>query len=100
MAPPPWPVKIGQKKDGRRARRLIFHVSWPPLSEVSGSATATALLSFCFHVLYTCFQWDLVCEQDWLPPLVSTIFFAGVLIGVFLCGYASDKLVKFQLLKA
>ena len=29
-APPPWPVKNRPKKDGRRVRRLIFHVSWPP----------------------------------------------------------------------
>ena len=37
MAPPA--CKNGPKKDGRRAQRLICYVSWPPLSEVSGSAT-------------------------------------------------------------
>ena len=43
---PPWPVKNRPKKDGRSARRLIFHVSCPPpLSEVSGSATEFALVS-------------------------------------------------------
>ena len=36
---PPWPVKIGHKKIAAMWRQLIFHVSWPPLSEVSGSAT-------------------------------------------------------------
>ena len=36
MPPPPCLVKIGQK-DGRQMRSgFIFHVSWPPLSEVSG----------------------------------------------------------------
>ena len=28
--PPPWPVKNSHKKDGCRAQRVIFHVSWPP----------------------------------------------------------------------
>ena len=37
-AMPPTLYKIGQK-DGCRRRRLISHVSCPPLSHVSGSAT-------------------------------------------------------------
>ena len=37
--PPPRPVKNSHKKDGRRARWLMCNVFWPPLSEVSGSAT-------------------------------------------------------------
>ena len=39
-APPP-PVKNSHKKDGRQARQFIFHVSWPPSRNVSGSATTT-----------------------------------------------------------
>ena len=38
-APPPRFVKNRQKKDGRQMQWLIFYVCWPPLSEVSGSAT-------------------------------------------------------------
>ena len=37
--PLPWPAKNSHKKDGRIMRQLIFHVSCPPPSEVSGSAT-------------------------------------------------------------
>ncbi len=44
------------------------------------------------------FQWDLVCDQDDLPPLVSTIYFGGFLLGVFSCGYVSDKCVNEVLL--
>ena len=43
-APSPWPVKNRPKKDGCHVRRLIFHVSWPLLSEVSGSATGCSYL--------------------------------------------------------
>ena len=34
------PCKNMPKKEGRRTRQLVFHVSWPSLSKVSGSATA------------------------------------------------------------
>ena len=37
--PPPCPVKVGQIDDVRRMQWLIFHVSCPPLSKVSESAT-------------------------------------------------------------
>ena len=43
MTPPPA-CKNRPKKDGHQMRQLIFHVSWPPLSEVSGSATD------CWHL--------------------------------------------------
>ena len=38
--PPPMASRNRPKKDGCRMLWLIFHVSWPPLSELSGSATA------------------------------------------------------------
>ena len=37
VTPPPRPVKNSYIKDDCHAWRLIFHVSCPPLSEVSGS---------------------------------------------------------------
>ena len=37
--PPPGPVKIGHKKDGRQRRPHRFHVSWPPPYPAAGSAT-------------------------------------------------------------
>ena len=37
--PPPGPVKIGHKKDGRRRRPHRFHVSRPPPYPAAGSAT-------------------------------------------------------------
>ena len=39
---PPWPVKIGEQ-NGRSARRLIFDVSGPPISEISGAGTASVI---------------------------------------------------------
>ena len=39
MAPPPGPVKIGHKKDGRRRQPHRFHVSRPPPYPAAGSAT-------------------------------------------------------------
>ena len=37
--PPPGPVKIGHKKDGRRRWPHRFHVSRPPPYPAAGSAT-------------------------------------------------------------
>ena len=37
--PPPGPVKIGHKKDGRRRQPHRFHVSRPPTYPAAGSAT-------------------------------------------------------------
>ena len=53
-APPPLACKNRPKKDGRRARRLIFHVSWPPLSEVSGSATGLWGEAGLLKIIVTC----------------------------------------------
>ena len=38
-APPPGPVKISHKKDGRQRLLHRFHVSWPPPYPAAGSAT-------------------------------------------------------------
>lgn len=40
------------------------------------------------------FQYDLVCSDQWKKPLISTIFFFGVLMGSFLTGQLSDKYWK------
>ena len=37
--PPPGPVKIGHKKDGRQRQPHRFHVSQPPPYPAAGSAT-------------------------------------------------------------
>ena len=58
MAPPPGPVKIGHKKDGRRRRPHRFHVSRPPPYPAAGSATVGSkkihkkllVISGCFIV--------------------------------------------------
>ena len=41
--PPPWPVKIGQKKMAAMRGGLYFMFLGPPLSKVSGSATAVLI---------------------------------------------------------
>ena len=49
---PPCLVKIGQK-DGCQMRRLIFHLTCPPPSEVSGSATGFQLITFTKSTIVT-----------------------------------------------
>ena len=41
MPPPPPPIKNSHKKDVHQAWQFIFHISWLPLSKVSGSATTS-----------------------------------------------------------
>uniref|UniRef100_A0A8C9A1P0 Solute carrier family 22 member 4 n=1 Tax=Prolemur simus TaxID=1328070 RepID=A0A8C9A1P0_PROSS len=36
-------------------------------------------------------EWNLVCEEDWKPPLTTSLFFVGVLLGSFVCGQLSDR---------
>uniref|UniRef100_A0A8C0WXH8 Major facilitator superfamily (MFS) profile domain-containing protein n=1 Tax=Castor canadensis TaxID=51338 RepID=A0A8C0WXH8_CASCN len=36
-------------------------------------------------------QWNLVCEDDWKPPLTISLFFVGVLVGSFISGQLSDR---------
>ncbi|KAM4826851.1 organic cation/carnitine transporter 2 isoform 1-T1 [Thomomys bottae] len=36
-------------------------------------------------------EWNLVCENDWKPPLTISLFFVGVLLGSFISGQLSDR---------
>ncbi|XP_069754329.1 organic cation/carnitine transporter 2-like [Narcine bancroftii] len=36
-------------------------------------------------------EWDLVCHDNWKSPFSVSMFFAGVLVGSFICGQLSDK---------
>lgn len=38
-----------------------------------------------------CFQFDLVCNDEWKQPFSSTVFFIGVLIGAFFGGQIADR---------
>lgn len=42
-----------------------------------------------FSVL--CFQFDLVCNDEWKQPFSTTVYFLGVLIGTFFAGYIADR---------
>nr|KAG5704621.1 hypothetical protein BaRGS_025263 [Batillaria attramentaria] len=37
-------------------------------------------------------EWDLVCDQAYLVHLATTVYYIGVMLGGFLCGYLSDYL--------
>ncbi|XP_067685225.1 organic cation transporter protein-like [Haliotis asinina] len=36
-------------------------------------------------------EWDLVCDNSYLRPLATTIYFCGVMVGGLLFGYLSDR---------
>ncbi|KAM9130657.1 solute carrier family 22 member 4 isoform 2-T2 [Pangshura tecta] len=38
-------------------------------------------------------EWNLVCEDDWKTPLTTSLFFVGVLIGSFISGQLSDRII-------
>ncbi|XP_027705103.1 solute carrier family 22 member 4-like isoform X3 [Vombatus ursinus] len=36
-------------------------------------------------------QWNIVCDESWKPPLTTSLFFVGVLMGSFISGQLSDR---------
>ena len=42
--------------------------------------------------MYTLFQWELVCDRAYIAPLVTTVYFCGVMLGGVIFGGLSDRL--------
>ncbi|KAM9069865.1 solute carrier family 22 member 4 isoform X1 [Sarcophilus harrisii] len=36
-------------------------------------------------------EWNIVCDENWKPPLTTSLFFVGVLMGSFISGQLSDR---------
>lgn len=36
-------------------------------------------------------EWQLVCERRYLRPMLATLYFCGVTIGAFVCGFLADR---------
>ena len=37
-------------------------------------------------------EWSLICDQTWLSPLSTSLFFAGVMIGSLILGSVADRI--------
>ncbi|XP_074069377.1 solute carrier family 22 member 4-like isoform X3 [Macrotis lagotis] len=38
-------------------------------------------------------EWNIVCDENWKPPLTTSLFFVGVLMGSFISGQLSDRVI-------
>ncbi|XP_001366071.1 solute carrier family 22 member 4 [Monodelphis domestica] len=45
-------------------------------------------------------EWNIVCDEDWKPPLTTSLFFLGVLMGSFISGQLSDRFGRKNILFA
>lgn len=41
--------------------------------------------------MYTLLQWELVCDRAYIAPLVTTVYFCGVMLGGVIFGGLSDR---------
>ena len=69
--PPPGPVKIGHKKDGRQRRPHRFHVSRSPPYPAAGSATAKLATDYLIDcILHNNKTADRYIALLWLPGFI------------------------------
>ncbi|XP_020846799.1 solute carrier family 22 member 4 [Phascolarctos cinereus] len=45
-------------------------------------------------------EWNIVCDESWKPPLTTSLFFVGVLMGSFISGQLSDRFGRKNILFA
>lgn len=64
-------------------------------SEITNSATSRVSISFLFlsekRDEKSCFQWDVVCSDRWIKPVVQSMYYVGQLIGSLFFGWLGDR---------
>ena len=64
---------------------VLFLATCPPTNAIFTNADSTNAVFF--HI----FQWGLVCDREFVGPLITTTYFCGVMLGGIIFGSFSDK---------
>ena len=64
---------------------VLYFATCPPLTRFP--LMRIPLTRFFFHI----FQWGLVCDREFVGPLITTTYFCGVMLGGIIFGSFSDK---------
>lgn len=70
----------------------ILHCIYFHFAHISAKIkTFTVLRLDKYNVIFPLFQWDLVCDKEWIISTITTIQMGGLLIGAFMSGQMGDS---------